>query len=317
MSGDYQTANNQSWPHLETIYSMNLLANVFPEVLFDIEQSDIQAKYDYYRESFEQVKRELLSYGIEYKELKYALLPHGKDKMEIAFVFDANLIEVNHGHIYDTLKIILNTIGRGSKKSTYAILGGDIPYRHGTARALEKTLTRIIKNSISESDFFVIYFNNLSRKQLDDINANLVNYNHYLGYVFVNQDSLFKRVIAGCLQQICLISKDRAIIESDPEASNETNNPFCDLLKEYYDVAIVNEKNYGTFLAHAITSVFQDIKNVSLHVNAIYPQPINYSIDNIIITQEKIDYLKNDNDKHIKWSAIFGTTEYTSLHLRN
>lgn len=128
--------------------------------------------------------------------------------------------------------------------------------------------------------------------------------------MYVNQDSLFKRVLAGCLPQICIVSKDRAIVESSPESSSETCNPFCDLLGEYYKVAIVNELGYGTFLTHAIASVFPDTKNISLHVNAIYPQPVDYSSDNIIVTQDKIDYLKKDNGKHRKWSAIFGTTEY-------
>ena len=100
MSDNCQVTGNQSWVPSETIYSVNLMANVIPEVIFDEEQSDIQAKYNYYRESFEQVKRELLSYGIQYKELKNALLPHDTDKMEIAFVFDADLIETHRGYIY-------------------------------------------------------------------------------------------------------------------------------------------------------------------------------------------------------------------------
>ena len=139
---------------------------------------------------------------------------------------------------------------------------------------------------------------------------------HYLGYVFVNQDSLFKRIMAGCLPQICIVSKNRAIIESSPESSSETNNPFYDLLEEYYDVAIINDHNYGIFLTHAIISIFQDTKNISFHVNAIYPQSIDFSSDNIIVTPDKIDYLKNDGGKHKKWSAIFGTTEYNVVSFK-
>ncbi|MBQ7701849.1 MAG: hypothetical protein IJT54_05540 [Candidatus Methanomethylophilaceae archaeon] len=121
---------------------------------------------------------------------------------------------------------------------------------------------------------------------------------------------------AGCLPQTSIITKTHAIIESSPESSTETNNPFFDLLRDNYDVAIITEDCYGSFLAHAITSVFPDTRNITHHINAIYPHQVDYSSDTIIVTQEKIDYLRNNEGKHRKWTAVFGTNEYNTASFK-
>jgi len=150
---------------------------------------------------FEPMIERLKEIGVPYEKLKNVLTPQ-IDKMEICFVFDSLKTEnTNYGSVI--FKKIIPLIA-GIEKT--AMFYGDLigPETRGG----QKTVREIMQQSINfstaldyenSSQFFLVFFNNISSAKLEIIDKGLKHLSYYVGYSDITYGSFFKDLVASSI----------------------------------------------------------------------------------------------------------------------
>lgn len=248
--------------------------------IFNLSDQDV---YKMILQDFEQLNERLKLKNIRYEDLKNALIPNqDKDKREICLVIDTDKIDsASYGYfVFDKLIPHLDRI------STYSILCGDyIDVAHDSNA--QETVQESLKRALGEvlvkyndsvyahsSQYFLIYFNRLSKKQKETIVGALQSYSWFTGVADLTYQSLFKSYLANILAPCCIKCKNNIIMAHPEDYSDEENVNMRGLPFENYNFSLVsiNSLSYEAFLHYKIESVIIDEDDIGFSFNALFPK---------------------------------------------
>ena len=243
---------------------------------FEMSDEDV---YHEIAETFKLLLRRLDLKGIFYNDLKGALIPNQEEKKyETCLVIDSNQIQSSGYGRY----VFEQLIPLFDDKSKYSILHGDyIDIIKGDdvqiqmKKAMEKGLYRYNESVYQYSgQYYLIYFNRLTKGQRTRIVEGLERYPWFTGYVDVTYNSSFKSYIS-CILSNLAIKYEKKIIAAHPlDYSDEENvdmlgYPFEENGFEYISI---NEMSFYPFLSYKIESVFSDREDIGFSFNALFPK---------------------------------------------
>jgi len=245
---------------------------------------------------------------INYTDLKNALIPHSNRK-EIAFVFDSTLID-SSWYGYEVAKILTPLLDKNSINSV--LLGDYIGERHHAKMYKEAFFEHITsnKNIIYRTHelFYIVYINNLSELQFNVLNNGLQEMNAYVGYFDLTYSSPIKTVLSSILVRAFL--KYRATIINPTEANVDENLTCFPFEENGYKVVGIDDLSFGLFLSYKIErEVFPGYEaDHRFSINALSGDVQDLSTLQLIIKEEKLDYLRRKKNGSMKMAGLNNLT---------
>lgn len=214
-------------------------------------------------------------------------------------MFDSNLID---NCFYGT-EILENFKIPFEELNNSAVFWGDIVGQSNVSvqdKIFESLSKNIVLfndlNYIHSSQFFIVYINNLSKKQLNTIIEILKNKDYFIGYIDFTFDSYIKFVVSLQIGQQFILHENKIIqslIDGDVSGVNNTGFDFSQTKK---NIINIDEYLYLSFLNYKIKrSYFDDDKfDQEISINSVQPDQFNISHYKIIIEDSKFNYLFNE-----------------------
>lgn len=260
---------------------------------------------------FELMQEQLKQKGILYKNLKSALVPNqDKNRNEICFIFDAEKVRMGfYGiHIFQKIIPLLD------KESTYSILCGDY------TGEIKETNEFVFYNypdyynwlrNTYYGDFFLVYFNRLTKKQCLEIVTGLLQYSWFLGYIDVTYHSAFKSYISSILCNVCIKNKNKIILPHPEDYLDEENVNIWDYPFEEnnFKCVSINERIFNVFLSYKIETLIVDDMDIGFSFNALFPK--FESITQIMLKIDDNKWYKYLTDKDKGKGAILEKVGYS------
>jgi hypothetical protein len=275
----------------KVIFTLDAREHTFLDVIKGHFKLDSSGIFDVINSSFDDCIRILSNKGIQYQDLKNALIPQC-ERNEIAFVFDSTKIESS----WYSLQVFEFLLPLLEENSTNSILVGDLIAHENFSETIktlffENIITVKEIDYVSSELFYVIYLNNLSNASLKSLNEKLISFKPYVGYFDLNYSSYLKTFISTIL--IRLFIKHKKTIISAYEESEDLN-VFGYPFEEYgYNCRNIEPIYYGLFLSYKIErEVFKGFESDTLFsLNAISTNIFNISDFKLKIEEKKLKYL--------------------------
>ena len=190
-------------------------------------------------------------------------------------------------------------------KSTYSILHGDyidiLDVRKGMQEllknALEENLHRYNESVFQNSaQYYLIYFNRLTKGQRDRIVEGIKKYPWFIGYIDTTYNSAFKTYIAGILVNLGIKHKKKIIASHPCDCTDYDNVNMLGYPFEQFgfDYISINDMSFSSFLSYKIEKSFTDKEDVGFSFNALFPKFDSMDKIHLEIKNEKWDkYLIN------------------------
>lgn len=289
------------------IHTFNARDNVILTVINDIKNG--MNMFDEINNEFNLFLNMLESKGVNYNELSNALIPsREKNKYEYAFVFNSTYFidkTIFYGEII--INKILSII---NKESTQSIFAGDYIKIDGISEELLKKLflekiEYINKcNYVYNNEYYIVYINNISQKQLRDMINVLKEEEYFVGVMNLKFISGMKKYLSFILCPICIKNKKKVIVphaedRDDKENYNEQGYAFKE---NGFDVISINSIYYELFLTYKIPNEIKNDEDLKFSYNFLSNSIPKYEKIKIIIDENKLKYLmtvKKENTKNL------------------
>lgn len=212
---------------------------------FDFESEQMRR---YIRVAHHHATNDLANAGVNYEELKNALIPI-RGRREVAFLFDSTVVESGFYGL-EVAKLWLPAVQQYGPDKT-VIRNGDIILPPWLIWQQLETL--LISNRefprLHASQYFVVYLTNLSATQLRTLDAAFRTASDiYIGYV---DCSTWNPLKAGMLlPQVGLRVKNKMILGADQDG--DTNAALYPIANNGFQVIPIREELYDTFLTHRL-----------------------------------------------------------------
>lgn len=290
------------------IFTIDAKNNVLLPMMKSFLNLDNKQVYYTINYEFDRMVHILKTKKINYNELKRALIPNqDKDKKELAFIFDTNLIDTSDYGSY-IFNMLLPLLG---KESTFSILAGDYIDVVNDQYKLKNILFEgiEIKNKTTfyhSSQYFVVYINNISNCQLNTIVTGMEREGSFVGINDLSLTSLLKTYLSYILTNVGVICKKNVILahESDLDDSVNINNRGYPFEKNGFRIVSINEDLYLMFLSYKIDCMVPDLEDIKFSLNALCIDYSSLSNFTLVIEDEKHKYL-NEGKKGIMESLGF------------
>lgn len=248
---------------------------------------------------------QLAAKGIVYADLKSVLVPQ-KKRRELVLVFDT--LQMNEA--WYGLACFNALIKLLDKKSSHSFLCGDYisiinsSWDNSNSLLYQSLMEHVNLSKIeykSSEQLFLIYINNVSNALKEKLNAGLQSFQGFVGIADVTLSSSFKIYISsiltnGFIQHGDIIlqpaSEDRDIYDS--KNYNELGYDFED---NGFKIRSIYGDLYGVFLTYKIERRYFhtiDASDQAMSINSIIPVFRYLSTATIIVTPEKLKYLKQE-----------------------
>lgn len=268
--------NNLAEQEEKVIYRFNTSNDcLFPVMKKCFGLSDMDIYYTIESE-FDVFRRRLSYKKISYEKLKLALIPNqDKDRKEICFVFDSDKIESDGyaRYIFDVLIPLLD------KESTYSILYGDyidiLDNQSMLHKFLDETMVCYRHTEYRYSaQFFLVYFNRLTKNQYERIVEGLAQKPWFIGYVDITHGSSFKSYVSMILINLCVKCQNKIIASHPADYLDEDNINMKGYSFEKYgfEFVSINEESFNQFLNYKIETEIIDDNDISFSFNALFPK---------------------------------------------
>lgn len=275
---------------IKEIYRFNTCDNVSYEVMMNMNSLCADEIHENIMFDFNVLMKRLDMKKIDYDMLKNALVPNqDKDKKEICFIFDTLKInDFRYGmYVFEKLIPLLD------KCSTYSILCGDYINKIKNDLLLHNMLCEslIICNSfeyVESKQFFLVYFNRLTKAQTMTIVDNLKKHPFFVGYKDISHGSYFKSYISNILVNLCIKCKDKVIMPHPEDYRDEDNvNTVGYPFEQIFDCYSINDYSFSHFLSYTIETDCLYPKDVDLSLIAMFPKSEKIETEKICIDSAK------------------------------
>ncbi len=292
-----------------TINTTNYLLYDVTKSFFNLSDIDV---YEMINNEYLKLLQRLSIKHIEYDDLKRALIPNqDKNKKEICFIFDSLQLNSNiYGNeIFNKLIPLLDT------QSTYSILAGDyidilkdVPNSQSILKnILEENVIKYNSSIYYHSNqYFLIYINSITEKQIQFIINELKKFYWFYGYVIVNFNSKFKTYLSEILSPICIKNK-KNIIASHPSYYSDYKNINVlgyQFEENGFKFISINEDSFGIFLNYKIESILPNKNDVGFFFNALFPKFNSIENLKINITENRWNNYLNETNKNGKHGIL-------------
>lgn len=286
------------------IYTINTATNVMFPVIKSVFKLSDEEVYRMINNEHSKLLDKLQKKGINYSELKRALIPNQKkENNEVCLVFDTMQIKEDFygNEVFDKLLPLMY------KDSTYSVLIGDYIDILREVKDSQKMLFQNLKESIElvnetifrySNQYFIVYINSITDGQLSSIIGGLKEYKAFTGYAFLRTDSKFKSYLSCILSDLCVKNKNTVICShpSDIDDNTNINQKGYHFEENGFRLKSINEDYYGTFLSYKIETILPDPEDVSFSFNALFPRFDSMEKLTLDIPEGKWGYF-NDEEK--------------------
>ncbi|CAA0218316.1 hypothetical protein LVK03_13825 [Tenacibaculum maritimum] len=301
----------------KTIFTLNAREHIFLEFTKDYFELNDEIMHSQINAMFDDLVTVLSLKNINYLELKNCLIPKN-DRKEIGLIFDTSKTKSNwYGNeVYKEIIPILN------KKSSHSVLCGDFIGKNELQGNLHYNFfNKIIQTKNIEyqhsSQFYIIYINNLSDKMFSDLTESLNNFEPFVGYFDLTNQSPIKSILSTMLVNDFIKLKDTIIMghEDDRDDSENVNNSSYEFEESNYKIRSFKELYFGIFLSYKIErsvhNGFESDFNFSL--NSI--SPLISEIANIEIEDNKFEYLRKVKTGKLKKANLISYSKNQLIDL--
>lgn len=289
----------------ETIFTLDARENVFLESMKTKLNLSTEQTYLEIRGQFEKLIDILKEKKTSYEDLKYALVPRA-DRKEVALAFDTNQIE-SAAYGSDVFANILPLLESETVVSCLcgAYLGDNknqIFLRDVFFDEIHEINAATYQHS---TQFFIVYFNNLSDRQFRGLTEGLSPYKAFTGYFDLTYSSPIKTLLSPILVRFFVKNRMTLLLSSE---ENEDGNQTMYPLEEYgYKCLGIDELCYGLFLSYKIErEIFPGFEtDTTFSINAISQNVLEIRDFNLVIDKPKLKYLMENK---------FDNLERANLH---
>jgi len=305
--------------NLRQIFTLDARDNCWLEVASkDVDKTTI---YKFINKTFDEMVILLSQKGVNYNELKNALIPH-HNRREVAFAFNRMDIDSSwYGNdVFTQLIPLLD------KRSSHSILAGDML---GFEKHKERIKEEFLKNLFKVKDvdykvqhqFYLVYLNNLTNDMIEKINNELAGYTPYVGFLDLTHSSFMKTYLSMTLANCCLKFKDNIIFGHEPDLDNtkDFNMSGYRFEENGYKIKSLSDDYYGLFLSYKIErQAFSTEKDASFSINALTDNIHQLSDLDILVEEQKLAYLLREKEANLKRTELLGyTVEELSKFIKN
>ena len=300
----------------DAIYTLEARSHMLLEVVaehFKLSDAQMFREIQNHHKTLVQV---LSSKGIQYADLKNALVPT-TDRNERAYLFNwRELGEANYGRV-----IVERALPAFQPQSTHSVLLGDWIY-HKDHNAwfiaeLKKALlsTPAVYRGVGH-DLYIVYLNNLSDGQAEAMHAAFQGMPAYLGYLDLNFASPLKGYISTMLVR-AFIKHKRIILQGHEDDRPNTQNismlPYG-FQNAGYSLRSLQGLLYGVFLSYKIERpVFQlgdtDTKFSLIAMGASHAELDKYEV---LLDERRLQFLRG---KHLHGLERAGYAELSAVEI--
>lgn len=294
------------------IHTLNARDHVTLEIMRDVLNDPDMLTY--IQDELAQTEQILKNKGINYSELKTALVP-STQKREIVLVFDRNLIP-DGWYGFSVHSKIIPLI---PQESNHSILAGDYIDNIGMQRELHKVLLDNIQLASNvkleyqhSTQYYLVYFNNVTNAVITMFHTELSDYEPYVGYIDLTFASPLKTYLSSILLNIGLKYRKFIIMgygdgldgEQDVNVSGypyEENGVVC---------KSIPETPFNLFLSYKIERpIYPGFEtDTEFSLNAINPTILPLSKLDIRVDIEKFKYLLKEKTGSLKRAGLIEET---------
>lgn len=287
----------------EIIFTLDARENLFLELMAVSLNLSPEEIYKEIRGQFKNLIDILQTKSVKYEDLKYALIPQPK-KNEIAFTFDTNRID-SASYGAEVFSYILPLLERNSVCSC---LCGDYIGNIDEAFLQEVFIKEIqwVNTTFYQhnTQFFIVYFNNLSDNQFNILLKGLSSYKAFVGYFDLTYSSPIKTLLSTMLVRLFVKNKMTILLRN--EASEDGNQTIYPLDEYGYRCIGIDDLCYGLFLSYKIErEVFSGFEtDNTFSINAISQTVFDIRDFSLLIEEPKLRYLlekKFDNLERVNF----------------
>ncbi len=259
------------------------------------------------------VENALSKKGINYDELKTALIPDRK-RREIALVFDRTVIDSG----WYGFEVMRRVIPLFNKDSKHSVLLGDYLDSPGREKQLFEAFQQAVEprrgvNFQHPTQFFIVYINNLTDSMVQCFDQGLSQYCGYAGIADTTYGSLFKTYLSTMLAN-SFIKHEKIILqghEPDRDVDDDVNMSGYPFEENGYVCRSISSDLMGVLLSYKIErevySGFEEDTEFAL--NAIGSIPMNIYAFEIEVAEEKLEHLKKDKLGSFKRADLLDITK--------
>ena len=300
------------------IYTFNNVGYVLYSVTKDCFDLTDKQVYNMIQQEFEKMKSRLKQKGIDYNDLKKALIPNTvESRHELCLLFDRTLIEdAYYGRvIFEKLLPLLH------KESEYSILVGDyidvFDKQRGSQDILHKAMSDVI-TVCNESNFkhtcqyYLVYFSNIGSIEAAKIIDTFSSSREFYGYAYLDYNSAFKSYLSRILVSECVKYK-KTIISSHPsdylDSENIQMRPYP-YIENGFTFVSINDESYEPFLHYKIESIVPDKDDIGFCFNALFPKFDSIEKLKVVVSDDKYyKYLITEKNGKGKILSMLGFDE--------
>ena len=241
--------------------------------------------------------------GIEYQQLKNALIPN-KDRKEALLVFDSSKI---NNSFYGG--VVMNQVLKCLEGlTTHSVLVGDfIDKYHDPTFSLLNIMRCHIKLPLHTRyccELFLVYINNLSENQYAHVESFFKNLEYFVGCVDMTYTSVLKDYCSYILGT-SFIKYNNIVIsmhEDDRDEHEDVNIKGYPFEEHGYKVRSLPEYLFGVFLNYKIESNITgaDVSDVGISIQSISHEYTGLDNFRVYVDERKLNYLKEDKPGTLK-----------------
>ena len=305
------------------IYTFNNVGYVLYSLTKDCFDLTDKKVYNMIQQEFEKMKSRLKQKGIDYNDLKKALIPNTVgSRHELCLLFDRTLIEdAYYGRvIFEKLLPLLH------KESEYSILVGDyidvFDKQRGSQDILHKAMSDVI-TVCNESNFkhtcqyYLVYFSNIGSIEAAKIIDTFSSSREFYGYAYLDYNSAFKSYLSRILVSECVKYK-KTIISSHPsdylDSENIQMRPYP-YIENGFTFVSINDESYEPFLHYKIESIVPDKDDIGFCFNALFPKFDLIEKLKVVVSDDKYyKYLITEKNGKGKILSMLGFDETNKSH---
>lgn len=298
--------------HIKPVHTLNARGNVMLEVMRDYFKLSPDRLLREIQAMRNQVAETLQKKGVNYEELKSALVPD-QERLEIALVFDSTLIE-NSWYGAEVFKRIIPLLDPKTKNS---ILTGDCI---GSSRN-QDVLFESFRESVypvrtidyrHSDQFFIVYVNNLTDSAFQHLADNLTDFDGFVGFANTTYESKFKTLLSTMMVNLC-VKTGRLIIQgheddrSDSENINMSGYPFE---KNGFKCISLQSSLFDILLSYKIERpVFEGFEDdTDFSLNSVTPIIQRLDGFEVEVADAKLDYLRTHKSDSLKFAGLDAVT---------
>lgn len=293
-----------------TIFTLEARSHMLLEVMAEhFKMTDEQVFRDI-QNSHRELVQVLASKGIQYEDLRNALIPTTK-RNERAYLFNWSKVDAaNYGRV-----IIEYALPAFDHRSSHSVLLGDWLYHKEHNRWAIDELRKALAGAAEPytghgHDLYIVYVNNLTDGHADALHSRFQVLPAYVGFLDLTFASVVKFYISTMLVRAFIKHRKFVIQGHEDDRSNSENISMLPygFEKAGYSLRSLQSLLYGVFLSFKIERpiFLPDDTDTKFSLLAMGASPAELDEFEVVLDDRKLQYLKENHPEGLERSGFEG-----------